>query len=251
LDDYHWANDDFGHNSLGDYYGQLHLKNYLEIFFENNDLDKFDHIFWFSDHGHKLHSEIGKRNKISLLDDDRSKTHLLVRKKGQNHLSYDHELRGIFDIYPTVLSIINKTIDVDLDGRDLFSQKGHDYIVFEDHDDFSVSIAQVINNWGVRTNDKFYFESLESKVLLEVVGIGDYIRKKIIDDESMFTDIIRRHTGSYEETTKQNRILQYYKELRKDNDNLKFSDNSKRFSKNRSIVFRIVVYFLKDLKKRW
>ena len=251
LDDYHWANDDFGHNSLGDYYGQLHLKNYLESFFKNNNQDMFDHIFWFSDHGHKLYSEIRNANINSLLNDDRTKIHLLVRKKGQNKLSYDHKLRGIFDIYPTVLSIINKTIDVKLDGLDLYSEKGHDHIVFEDHNDFSVSIAQVINNWGVRTKDKFYFESLDSKELFEVVGIDDYLKKNKIDDELFYTDIIRRHTSSYEEITKQNTILQYYKELRNDNEDLKFSDNNKRFFKNRNIFFKIITYMLKDLKKRW
>ena len=251
LDDYHWGNDDFGHNSLGDYYGQLHLKNYIESFFKKYNQDMFDHIFWFSDHGHKLYSEMRNGNINSLLNDDRTKIHLLVRKKGQNQLSYDHKLRGFFDIYPTVLSIINKTIDVELDGLDLYSEKGHDYIVFEDHNDFSVSTAQVINNWGVRTKDEFYFENLDSKELFEVVGIDDYLKKNKIDDELLYTDLIRRHTSSYEETTKQNTILQYYKELRNDTEDLKFSDNNKRFFKNRNIFLKIIIYMLKDLKKRW
>lgn len=251
LDDYHWGNDDYGHNSLGDYYGQLHLKNYIESFFNNNNQDIFDYVFWFSDHGHKLYSETKNTNINSLLNDDRSKIHLLVRKKGQNQLSHDYKLRCVFDIYPTVLNIINKTIDVELDGVDLYGENGHDYIVFEDHSDFSVSMAQIINCWAVRTNDKFYFESLKSKELYDVVGINKYKKKNKIQDELLYTNLIRRHTSSYDETTKQFAVLEFYKELRADNEDLRFSDNSRRFFKNRNFILKIITYILKDLKKRW
>lgn len=251
LDDYHWANDDYGHNSLGDYYGQLHLKNYLESFFKNNNQDMFDHIFWFSDHGHKLYSELKNIDKNSLLNDDRTQIHLLARKKNEMQLSYDNKLRGIFDIYPTILSIINAPVDAELDGRDLYSKDGHDFIVFEDHNDFSVSLSQVIDNWGVRTRDECYFESLDSKTLFKISGVGDYQKKTKIDNGLYYANMIREHSVSYDVTKKQNSALNYYKELRHENEDLKFSDNKKRFFKNRNIVFKIIRYMLKDSKKRW
>ena len=251
LDDYHWANDDYGHNSLGDYYGQLHLKNYLESFFKNNNKDMFDHIFWFSDHGHKLYSELKNIDKNSLLNDDRTQIHLLARKKNEMQLSYDNKLRGIIDIYPTILSIIEASVDVELDGLDLYSKDGHDFIVFEDHNDFSVSLSQVIDNWGVRTRDECYFESLESRALFKITGAGDYQKKAKIDNELYYTNLIRKYSLAYDVTKKQNSVLNFYAKLRHENEDLEFSDNKKRYFKNRNIFFKIIRYMLKDFKKRW
>lgn len=251
LDDYHWANDGYGHNSLGDYYGQLHLKNYLESFFMNNNQDMFDHIFWFSDHGHKLYSELKNNDQHSLLNDDRTQIHLLVRKKNEMQLSYDNKLRGIIDIYPTILSIINSSVDHELDGLDLYSEEGHDFIVFEDNSDFSVSLSQVINNWAVRTRNELYIESLDSNILFDVLGSGDYQKKSKIDNPSYYSNMIRKHSISYDVTKKQNSVLNFYQELRNENEDLEFSDNNRRIFKNRNIVFKIIRYLLKDLKKRW
>lgn len=251
LDDYHWANDDYGHNSLGDYYGQLHLKNSLESFFRNNNQDMFDHIFWFSDHGHKLYSELKNTDKHSLLNDDRTQIHLLVRKKNETQLSYDNKLRGIIDIYPTILKIIKASVNVELDGLDLYSKEGHDFIVFEDHSDFSVALSQVIDNWAVRTRDELYIESLDSMTLFRVSGSGDYQKKSKIDNSSHYSEMIRKHSISYDVVKKQNSVLNFYKELRNENEDLKFSDNKKRIFKNRNIVFRIIRYMLRDSKKRW
>ena len=84
LTDYHWAMDDYGHNSWGDYYGQKHLSNCFEKIFNRFVPDTFDYIFIFSDHGLKLNEGIKTKTKkkIYLINDDRSKIVLFVRKKG-------------------------------------------------------------------------------------------------------------------------------------------------------------------------
>ena len=133
----------------------------------------------------------------------------------------------------------------------MYSEEGHDFIVFEDHSDFSVSLSQVINNWAVRTRNELYIESLDSNILFDVLGSGDYQKKPKIDNPSYYSNMIRKHSISYDVTKKQNSVLNFYQELRNENEDLEFSDNNRRIFKNRNIVFKIIRYLLKDLKKRW
>ena len=58
LDDYHWAIDDYGATHKAVKIGHNIISNVLNTFFRTHSYDEFDHIFFFSDHGHKLENEI-------------------------------------------------------------------------------------------------------------------------------------------------------------------------------------------------
>ena len=70
IDDYHSAIDDYGGTSLGIKEGQKVILYSLNNFLTPDIVNKYDYSFFFSDHGHALHSEIVmQKNKLELLSD--------------------------------------------------------------------------------------------------------------------------------------------------------------------------------------
>jgi hypothetical protein len=244
LDDYHWGNDDFGHNSMGDYQGQKHLEKYLTSFFEKFDANDFDYIFWFSDHGHKMANEIRNPNRNMLLNSDRSQIHMLLRSKNDTLLTRDTRLRSIMDVYPTVRQIIGIASNANIDGKSLFEEHGHDYIVIEDHDDFSVSMSQVIDKWAVRTERSFYFESLDS---CELYSTNSGALAKAIplnSKKQYFSNLISKESKSYDISMKQHEILKFYTHLKGTNSDINFTDGNFRKLKDKGVLVKVLIKFI-------
>ena len=218
LDDYHWSNEDIGHNLKADFVGQKHILDYFDSFFKIIEMDNFDYIFWFSDHGHKLDHEITKNRSIeNLLDDNRTKIVMQVRRKHGSRIVFDTNLRSIMDVYPTFLDILNLKRSSDIDGKSLFSNDCHEYLFFEDHAKFDVSLGQVLENWAVRTKEHFYFENLETSLSFKVKGLNKYESEKLNQqDVENYRLIFRKHSSSYEEMKKQYSILQFYQRLKEE-----------------------------------
>lgn len=247
LDDYHWTNDDYGHNSLGDYLGQKKLYNYLTNFFNNHNKDNFDYVVNFSDHGHKLNKELKNQPKIDLINDDRTKIHLLVRKKNEYQLEKDNQLRSILDIYPTFLSLLKKSISPKINGKSIFG-KGHDHIFIEDHATISVSINQTIDLWGVKTKTHHYYESVDQK---KIIKIDTDKQVEVFDEELMysFNQMLKTFSHKYNDFKKQLTVLSKYYNMK--NETSDHCDNTKRLTLHRNFVIRIVKRVFRNYYKRW
>lgn len=98
------------------------------------DFQSFDEIILFSDHGF---TTIHSTENFPIKDDygnypsHRSAITLFWHRKGDKKIQRDFRLRGIFDIFPTFLSRIKKTLHP-FDGKPLDNPKGHEHIVFEE-----------------------------------------------------------------------------------------------------------------------
>ena len=86
LQDYHWAIDDFGGNSEGVKVGQNQVVSYTSTFFDKVNVDDFDYVVIFSDHGHKVVTELFEETKLDLLNSNRTKILMHVRKKKLNQV---------------------------------------------------------------------------------------------------------------------------------------------------------------------
>lgn len=244
LDDYHWTNDDYGHNSLGDYLGQKKLNNFISNFFSHINKDSFDLIISFSDHGHKLNKEIREEPKLNFSNHDRSQIHLLWREKGCNDLTIDNSLRSIMDIYPSLIEFLGGEIATSITGKSL-SSHGHDYLIIEDHASIKVSLDQIIDLWSVRTLEYMYTMGAEGYRLIKT-SLNDEDEKDIVQ---VCHKRLTNYSSRFVDYQRQMEIMELYT-LMKSEHGL-HSDGSKRLVYHRLLPFRIIKRMLRDFYKRW
>lgn len=138
---------------------QLHkgldfLTSLIKSIFEKLDPEQFDYIILFSDHGFRFEGQ----GNPHLIDDDRVKTTMFLRKKGDQGFTINEELRSNLDVCPTILEIAGIPVPPGMAGKSLLGT-GHEYILIEDHDDFSVRLSQSVEHWAVFTgNNKYWLE---------------------------------------------------------------------------------------------
>jgi len=250
LKDYHWAIDDYGHNSLGDYYGQKHLSNCFEMIFNKLTPNNFDYIFIFSDHGCKLYKELKREKKIYLINDDRSKIVMFVRKKGCNDIKKVSRLTSIMDVLPTLVEIIEKKNSYAFDGISLFKEMRSRYIAIEDQSIFTSSVDMIHDLWGVRTDTHFYFSSFNDSILLKVISDNKYEEEKNPDNTLVLKlqKKIKDVACSYTKNMKEHEILVKYGAL--STDRYKYSDGQKR-KNEKYFVLRLIGKIFKNIYQRW
>ena len=206
------------------------LTSLLEKIFDAIDINELDYFLFFSDHGFRYEG-IKARH---LIEDDRVKTTLFMKKKGENSLKIDTHLRTNLDVCPTILEMAGILSFENYDGKSLFGE-GHNYVLIEDHEDFSVRLSQSIEHWAVITeNNKFWLECS-----------GKWEKEKEVDDfaEEYFTNIIIEKMNDFEMNHKLWLAMHMYDE-NKMIDNV-YSDGSiitKPFYRSKWIIgIRIIV----------
>ena len=253
LTDYHWAMDEYSHNSWGDYYGQRHLSNCFEKIFSRFPADTFDYIFIFSDHGIKFNKELRTQKKIYLINDDRSKIVLFVRKKGCDKIIKKSKLTSILDILPTLTSIMNDNDSHSFDGISLFEEAQNRFIIIEDYLRFPPGILATHELLGIRTDNHFYLSNLTDSVLLNVLSANEYEEEKN-PDEFIIKELktkVGDITCSYSKNKQLNNMLEKYK-LMKKHWKLKkvYSDGEKRKTKHWPL-FRLLMRLWENRYNRW
>lgn len=124
----------------------------LKILDNNIDYTEFDYIFFVSDHGYTLKTDLKK----NVLDSHRSKIFLFIHKKGDTCITYNNKLCSTLDFLLTITKLF-EVPSIITEGYDLFSEKQREYVLLEDHSDFSVNIHQSIEKYGVITPTNKYF----------------------------------------------------------------------------------------------
>lgn len=131
--------------------GELFVKNLLEKIFAKIQ-EEYDHILLLSDHGFRMAGEKHRH----LLEEDRTQTLMLWRKKGENTIRIDRKLRSNLDVFPTICEILHYIPGNEMDGKSL-SGEGHEYLLMEDHKNFSIEIGQTIERWAVLWKNHIYW----------------------------------------------------------------------------------------------
>jgi len=137
--DLHRTMDDYGANKIGEQQGYIILSEILKTIFEIHDKDSFDDIIIFSDHGYKLSREYKFQKQEFLLNFDRTNIFFLHRKKGESNIIFNNLLLSTEDIFSVFKKIVN-------DENFSFNRQ---YVLIEDHIDFSVTIDQKIEQWAL------------------------------------------------------------------------------------------------------
>lgn len=230
LDDYHWAIDDYGATHKAVKIGHNIISNVLNTFFRTHSYDEFDHIFFFSDHGHKLENEIAlMESALELLRDDRAKILMVHRSKRNSGLSIDNRLCSIQDLYATILSIFHLNYD-HRDSLSLLSTSKsdvHDHLIIEDHADFTVSLNQVISVWRYISDAGSFY-----------TNVCKYSKEGYCElSNSTIISLIKQKSPTYLDYERQMLILKEYSKMSEKY--CTYSNGGKRLGRKKQVLLKV------------
>ncbi len=217
LNDLHRILDNTDYSWEGYIKGNSFCKEIVEKLINSyGSIDFFDYLMIFSDHGFRLSGE----KREHLLDEDRVKTFMYTRKKGDNTLVFDNELRSNLDVYPTLCDIAGIDCGNELDGKSMICGYGHDYVLAEDHNVFSSELGITIEHWACIDNTiKWHW--------LETTGEWTHQNNDIQGfDEQEYRDIISKKMTLFIENTKLYHVLNRIYKMKESNLESVYSDGS-------------------------
>jgi len=223
--DYHWMFDDLGYTKQGERESYKITKDIYDLIFKRFNKDEFDHIFIFSDHGFKFNYELKKYPKEFLLNDDRTNVIMQHRKKYQNKLVKNDKLCSLADLYATYQDVLKSNVT---NGISLLSKKERDYVISEDHINFTPSVNQNIELWSLTNKNHIYIRTLEKAILIN--RTTKEIDKGIIEE---YDEILKENSAFGIYFNEYEKVFKYVDNIKyKLNDNSYYSNNILRTKKN-------------------
>lgn len=201
------------HAVITDCYAQMKCVNIgyevvgrsLELIDQYLNLDIFDQVFIFSDHGFKEREKYYGDDYLQQLGRDRTQIFMFFRKRGDRAISYNDKLCSIMDIYPTVceeggLEYNEKSIE----GISLCSKEEKEFIMIEDHKTFNAELGQTIEYWGIRTKKGL------ACVNSDLIWRADF---EITSQEKRdYENYLYERASCFQENVKMREIRRYYDE---------------------------------------
>ncbi len=249
LNDYHQCVEDYSSLKRADKKGHEKLIDAFNLFFGKYDKDTFDYIFIFSDHGCVLSDDYSdSRKKYFLLNDNRSKVFLHMRKKGDNNYRINQSLRSVMDIYPSIAEILDKVVPNNINGSSLFNTNPHKFIVVEDSSSFKPVLGSYNDIWRYKENDFSYYLSVDQGEELKYENFknSNNLNNKVFVNKII--DIVSEYSCSFKEIKKRNDILSSYEELRRQYSTMEFSSGEKRNHNLKIYFYKFFALSLKILK---
>lgn len=176
----------------------------IEKILSRFEANTFDYIMIFSDHGFRI------TRKKHLIENDRVRTMMFIHKRGDDRVRFDKQIRSNLDIFPTVMDMAGLEIPKNIDGKSLL-REGHEYVLIEDHETFSVKLGQTIEHWAVVKDD--------GKHWLECNGTWEHEHENKDFDEADFERIILAKMDDYDMNSRLWKTLHIY-------DNNKIENNT-------------------------
>ena len=243
IPDYHTCVDDYYGLPISAKIAYNKIINSFNQIFAILDKESIDYSFIFSDHGCILTDDEKNEYPIKLLDDNRSKIYLQVKKMHEKTIKYDNKICSIMDIYPTLMDIFKHSSNENIDGISLFKEENNRCLILEDQSKFPPGLGGYHDLWGYRDKNYFYLESLEQKLLLKEVKNSTY-KKEEIKNTHLMNKIkikLQEDCASYKEIKKQTQILESYKLISYSLE--EYTDGSKRISNTHKIIMKLISRF--------
>lgn len=247
LNDFHHCVSDYSSLPISTKIGSRKLLNTFDIFFKKYDKEIFDFTFIFSDHGCMLSNDKFYKDKdYLLLNDNRSKIFMHLRKKGDKYLRKNNSLRTIMDIYPTVVDIVKKPIDSKLDGISLFKKKGRNFVIIEDSSEFKPHLGIFNNIWRYKElGFSIYLDPDIKSINLEGGEQKSYIELKSSLNLKKVIKRVSEISISYGEIKKRKDILLRYEKMNEHYFENNFSDGTSRNSRISKFIYKLISKFFK------
>lgn len=187
IPDFHWAFDDYSYSRYGESYAFQQAALTLEKLLKNLDIDAYDDIFIFSDHGYKIASESRTQSSELLLDQDRTNVLMLHKSRENNVFSFDDKLLSLTDFLPSFKKANNSK---ERSSSDFFSDIARKQVVFEDHLTFMTGPKCPLSIWGLVSEEIYYIRTLSEgysfnrRTGLRSVGVDAELDEAIASDSS-------------------------------------------------------------------
>ena len=170
------------------------------------DIEEFDHVFLFYDHGFKFTHEIRMTEPYRILDEDRTNVLFLHKQKGQKQITVNDTLCSLIDFKSLCVDILNEN----LNGKENYTLPEREHIIIEDHSTFNVNITTPIDLWAVKTRSSYYIRNLESGF-----HKSSNMSKYKSETSSKFDAILLKNL-EFKSLMNIKRLQKYYKILKKD-----------------------------------
>ena len=204
---FHWTLNSIGASTFGERQGYRDISYAFDTMLNSIDIEEFDHVILFSDHGFKLACELRKNAPYRILDEDRTNVLFLHKQKGQKQISVNDTLCSLIDFKSLCADILNEN----LNKNGTYSLPEKKYVIIEDHSSFNVGITDSIEQWAVKTRASYYIrnselgflkKSCENKFKEEIASDFD----KILYENSAFRLLmkIQSYRSIYSDRLKKN-----------------------------------------------
>ena len=148
------------HHIIGDTQSKLSGLNHLydvvgrevDLIYDKLIGNNFDIVVIFSDHGCLLEGDtegIGSRGRIQTY------LQIWVKNMGMDKIVRDNRLCSCMDLFPTMAYLLKGFVLNRIDGLNLFTTRGHDFLILEDYFNFSATLIQVLGWYAVILPDYF------------------------------------------------------------------------------------------------
>lgn len=154
---FHWTLSAIGASTFGEKIGYKNLSNALYEMERHIDLEEFDHIFMFSDHGFKLSYETRFNYEYMNLNEDRTNVLFLHKRKGIKNVKINESLCSLTDFNGMICDLL-KSDNLNSEGIELPRRR---YITIEDHLSFNVGVTDVIERWALKTPNYYYIRNVD------------------------------------------------------------------------------------------
>ena len=201
FDDFHHAVTDFYASRKAVDFGIMQIIKCLSLLEQELNMDSFDFILFYSDHGFAMINE-KMDSAFKQLGEARSNVFMMTRKKGETRLKKDSKIRSVMDIGPTLCEVVGINIPYSIDGISLFDENGSDYVVISDHKTFNVDLNQTIEYWGIY--NKHGFVAVDCDLNWE----ANYSLTE--DDKENFTILLKKNGDFFEENIRATMVKNYY-----------------------------------------
>lgn len=212
--DYHYSVDDFSAHPKSHNHGLNKVTESLKLFFSRFDVNDFDEIFIFSDHGCKFSND--SENIHYNISDKRSKILMFHHSKLDVTFNLNSKLCSIMDVFPTIHKLVNSDSKINFDGVDLYSNIEND-LVIEDDTSFSPSINSINNLWAIRTKSFFVF-FYRQKTTVNIIDSDFKIKISDVEltvlETNYFENLLLKLTHSYGIVKKNSEILVKYSQMK-------------------------------------
>ena len=204
IEDYHWALNDYGATVAGVKKGHQYLDEIIDVIMSNIDMEAFDAIIVFSDHGHTMREDLGKDSFGFVLGGNRTRLVSFIHLKGSGkNIVKNNKLCSITDFYTTIVKMCGITINKNMGySIDLFSEEEHDFLCFEESLEFRPGINMNIDLWAVLTKEFLFCTNIKEQKFVRGSGCAEKC-----------VDILRQECKDYNKYEREMKVLEYYKAL--------------------------------------
>lgn len=237
IPDFHWAFDDYGYSTTGEAKAYKQVRKSLDLVFSELNRDYFDDVFIFSDHGFKFSSEMKTQPSEYLLSEDRTNILMHHRKRGDTVLKENKKLCSICDFFPTFKKLLGE--DLSRGQYSLLDEAEHEYVISEDHINFTPELNQNIELWSLINKEDLYIRKVDQAFLIN--RQSRCISKGAIPK---FDNLIASHSSYGVYADEYVKIFNYKKEI---SDHSSYMNGTKR---NRENNFVSRFNKVKDLIKK-